>query len=181
MKNYISGMGEYTKALNAIMAAEQEGFHTTFEREEPVPFTRDTPVDLQAVLASDIAFNILNDASKLDQVEAIPSRFNQTTKTKGSSRITSTALLLATDEESLRRIAANLPWNGTTSAQISIDVLTDSGMVVVSRIVPPDRSLINGEGGRGIMLDSFTRQPKLLLPAVGRALNAILSPRREAT
>jgi hypothetical protein len=178
-------MGEYAKALGLIMAVEQEGFSAVPNRTleagllegagTSIPSSEPQLLTDQVARASVLALDILSDAATLDALQSKHSRIIQTTGGEDVDGLSTTVLEWAASPESLQAASINQPWGGNNDATVSIEVNPHRQTVAVLRKVPEQVLPVNREMS-DIMLGAFTKQPRLLLPAVARALNATLHP-----
>lgn len=181
-------MGEYAKPLGLIMAVEQQGFSAELRGNRstvlvaeldtflpPLPNTQS--LDKQVAQALGLAFDILDDAATLEPMNSAPSKLVRTIPGKGRYGI-GTIILQWDNEPKFPGVdVLSLPWHGNdagTNFGISIEVNPNEQTVAVLRKASPDILRYNGEG-MDIMLPAFVRQPKLLLSAVARALNATIN------
>lgn len=176
-------MGEFAKALGILMAVEQQGFTTKYHGDRHAaliavpPLTNPQELNAQVIHASGLAFNILSDALTLEPMKSAPLKLVRTIPGRGRYGIATTILHWDNKPKFPRVDVLSLPWHGNdagTNFGISVEVDPERQTVAVFRRASPNVLRYNGEG-MDIMLPAFVRQPKLLLPAVARALNATIN------
>lgn len=185
-------MGEYAKLLGHIMEAQKAGFHVEhwIGRPNRRPISQpgillqaqpDDPLtNEEFILAGNNVKAILSDGLQLDEIRQaaynttayIPRRFGL----NGISPKVATVVLQWGSEALPPPLDLRLPYNGDdegTYFGISVDIDPENASIAVFRRAAPDVLKLNEGGFWNARI--FIQQPKMLLPAVARALNATLN------